>query len=200
MTDDPALSAANPFIGYVTRLRAGDATALEELVARYGPVIRLEARMRLRAPHLRAVLDSMDICQSVLKSFFTRAAAGQFSIDRPEDLNRLLVQMACNKSREAARREQAQKRDGRRTARLGEDTDGLAGASDPFEDLEWQELLLRGRALLSPAERGLADRRAADESWDEIAAALGGTPDQHRMQFKRAQDRIVAALGLGVEA
>ena len=30
--------------------------------------------------HLRAVLDSMDICQSVLKSFFLRAAAGQFDI------------------------------------------------------------------------------------------------------------------------
>jgi RNA polymerase sigma factor (sigma-70 family) len=200
MTENSAPSGENPFIGYITRLRAGDASALEELVARYEPVIRLEARMRLRAPHLRAVLDSMDICQSVLKSFFTRAAAGQFSIDRPEDLNRLLVQMACNKSKEAARKEQAQKRDGRRTARLGEDTDGLAGAADPFEDLEWKELLVRGRELLDPEERLVADRRVAGESWDEIAAALGGTPDRHRMQLKRAQDRIVAALGLGAEA
>ena len=199
MTETLAFPGDNPFITYITRLRAGDASALEELVARYEPVIRLEARMRLKAPHLRAVLDSMDICQSVLKSFFTRAAAGQFSIDRPEDLNRLLVQMACNKSKEAARKEHAQKRDARKTARLGDETDLLAGSADPFEDLEWRELLIRGRELLEPDERIVADRRVAGDSWDDIAAALGGTPDRHRMQLKRAQDRIVAALGLGTE-
>jgi RNA polymerase sigma-70 factor (ECF subfamily) len=113
--------STNPFIEYVARLRSGDQAALEELVARYAPVIKLEARMRLRSPHLRAVLDSMDNSQSVLKSFFLRAAAGQFEIDRPEDLRKLLVQMACNKSLEAARHEYAQKRDARRSVGLGDD-------------------------------------------------------------------------------
>src|SRR5262245_16400052 len=115
MAHQPGLASDNPFLAYVTRLREHDELALQELIDRYAPVIRLEARMRLRSPHLRAVLDSMDICQSVLKSFFLRAAAGQFSIDRPEDLRRLLVQMACNKSLEAARREYAQRRDVRRS-------------------------------------------------------------------------------------
>lgn len=117
MSLDPAELANNPFVEYVARLRTGDEAALEELVERYAPVIRLEARMRLRSAHLRAVLDSMDICQSVLKSFFLRAAAGQFDIDRPEDLRRLLVKMACNKSLEAARKEYADKRDIRRSVR-----------------------------------------------------------------------------------
>jgi RNA polymerase sigma-70 factor (ECF subfamily) len=40
----------------------------------------------------------MDICQSVLASFFVRAAVGQFELDRPEPLVGLLIGMARNKS------------------------------------------------------------------------------------------------------
>lgn len=195
MSIDPS-PPENPFMAYVARLRSGDGAALEELVARYAPVIRLEARMRLRSPHLRAVLESMDICQSVLKSFFLRAAAGQFDIDRPEDLRKLLVQMACNKSREAARREFAQRRDARRTVGLGEDANQVSGGEDPADEVEWQELLLRGRQMLSADERLLAEGRAAGQTWDELAATIGGSPDQLRMQFARAQDRVAEALGL----
>jgi RNA polymerase sigma-70 factor (ECF subfamily) len=188
--------ANNPFVAYVSRLRAGDQAALEELVERYAPVIRLEARMRLRSAHLRAVLDSMDICQSVLKSFFLRAAAGQFDIDRPEDLRRLLVKMACNKSLEAARKEYADKRDARRSVSLGEEAHQVAGDDDPVGEVEWQELLMRGRQMLSADERRIAEGRAAGQSWEELAVSLGGTPDGLRMQLARAQDRVAAALGL----
>jgi RNA polymerase sigma factor (sigma-70 family) len=186
----------NPFVAYVSRLRSGDQAALEELVARYAPVIKLEARMRLRNPHLRAVLDSTDICQSVLKSFFLRAAAGQFDIDRPEDLRKLLVQMACNKSLEAARREYAQKRDARRSVGLGEEAHQVPGGEDPVEEVEWRELLLRGRQMLSAEERKLAEARADGRTWEEIANEFGGTPDGLRMQFSRAQARVAEALGL----
>ena len=196
-TDSPA-TADNPFVTYVSRLRTGDEAALEELVARYTPVIKLEARMRLRSPHLRAVLDSMDICQSVLKSFFLRAAAGQFDIDRPEDLRKLLVQMACNKSLEAARREYAQRRDARRSVKLGDEAHQVAGGEDPVEQVEWQELMLRGRQMLSPDERKIAEGRAAGSTWEELAAELGKTPDQLRMQLSRAQKRVAEALDLEV--
>lgn len=188
--------AGNPFVAYVARLRAGDQAALEELVERYAPVIKLEARMRLRLARLRAVLDSVDICQSVLKSFFLRAAAGQFEIDRPEDLRKLLVQMACNKSLEAARREYAQKRDARRSVTLGDEAHLVAGGADPVEEVEWQELLIRGRQMLSADERRVAEARIAGRTWDEIAAEVGGTPDGVRMQFRRAQTRVAEALGL----
>jgi RNA polymerase sigma factor (sigma-70 family) len=199
MTDDsPAATADNPFVSYVARLRAGDEAALEELVARYTPVIKLEARMRMRSPHLRAVLDSMDICQSVLKSFFLRAAAGQFDIDRPEDLRKLLVQMACNKSLEAARREYAQRRDARRSVTLGDEAHQVAGGDDPGGEVEWEELLLRARQMLSPDERRIAEGRAAGRTWDELAAEMGKSPDQLRMQLARAQKRVAEALDLEV--
>jgi RNA polymerase sigma factor (sigma-70 family) len=188
----------NPFVGYVARVRTGDESALEELVARYTPVIRLEARMRLRSPHLRAVLDSMDICQSVLKSFFLRAAAGQFDIDRPEDLRRLLVKMACNKSMEAARREYADRRDARRSVEMGDEAHQVAGSEDPVGEVEWGELLLRARQMLSPEEKLIAEGRASGQTWEELATTLGGTPDRLRMQLNRAQSRVAAALGLEV--
>jgi ECF sigma factor len=197
MADD-GRQVENPFATYVARLRTGDQAALEELVARYTPVIKLEARMRLRSPNLRAVLDSMDICQSVLKSFFLRAAAGQFDIDRPEDLRKLLVQMACNKSLEAARHEYAQKRDARRSVGLGDEAHQVPCENDPVDEVEWQELLLRGRQMLSPSEQRLAEARAAGQTWDEIAMIVGGSPDGLRMQFTRAQARVAKALGLEI--
>jgi RNA polymerase sigma factor (sigma-70 family) len=192
-------SLENPFVEYVTRLRMGDEAALEELVANFAPIIRLEARMRLRSPHLRAILDSMDICQSVLKSFFRRAAAGHFEIDRPEDLRRLLVQMSCNKSLEHVRREHAQRRDARRSVPLGDVGEMISAVEDPGGEVEWRELLIRGRQLLTPEERQIAELRHEDLTWDAIAKKLGGTPDQHRMRLTRAQERVAAALGLEVD-
>jgi RNA polymerase sigma-70 factor (ECF subfamily) len=196
MSLDPDHLTENPFVSYVARLRAGDEAALEELVARYTPVIRLEARMRLRSSRVRAVLDSMDICQSVLKSFFMRAAAGQFDIDRPEDLRKLLVKMACNKSLEAARKEYAEKRDIRRSVALGDEAHQVPGGEDPVGEAEWQELLLRGRQMLSTDERQIAEGRSAGQTWEELAASIGGSPDGLRMQLARAQGRVAAALGL----
>lgn len=190
----------NPFIAYISRVRAGEESALEELVSQYEPIIRLEARMRLRSPRLRSVLDSMDICQSVLKSFFMRAAAGQFSIDRPEELRRLLVQMACNKSLEHVRREYAQRRDVRRSVALGDDAANIPDEADPMAEVEWQELLLRGKQMLSPQEQVIAAARQQGQTWDQIATELGGTPDKHRMQLNRAIERVAACLGLEVSA
>ncbi len=70
---------------FIGRIRQGDEVAAEELVRRYEAEIRLEVRgwLRLRNPALRRVFDSMDICQSVLASFFARAAMGDFDLDEP---------------------------------------------------------------------------------------------------------------------
>src|SRR5437764_5832423 len=110
------------------RLRAGDGTAAAELVRRYEPEIRRAVRVRLTDPRLRRVLDSLDVCQSVLGNFFVRVAAGQLQLDRPENLLRLLVTMARNKVLDHARRQQAARRDQRRVAT---DDLGLEAVADP---------------------------------------------------------------------
>src|SRR5262245_32578317 len=92
-----------PFRELITRVRAGDDRAAADLVARYEPAIRRAVRFRLTDPALRRTCDSMDVCQSVLMSFFVRAASGQYELDTPEQLLRLLTAMARNKLLNQAR-------------------------------------------------------------------------------------------------
>jgi hypothetical protein len=80
------------FLTLIRRVRAGDHTAAAELVKRYLPAVRRVIRLQLRDSPLRRVLDSMDVCQGVLASFFIRAASGQYELDRPGQLVRLLPQ------------------------------------------------------------------------------------------------------------
>ena len=65
-------------------------------------------------PRLRRACDSLDLCQAVLGSFFVRVAAGQYEVDAPEQLLKLLATMLRNKVSKLARHEQAERRDQRR--------------------------------------------------------------------------------------
>ena len=84
------MSEDTAFMDLIRRVRAGDEQASAELVRRYEPAIRIAVRVRLNDPGLRRLFDSMDICQSVLGSFFVRAALGQFELDNPDQLLKLL--------------------------------------------------------------------------------------------------------------
>ena len=81
MSESP--SRPEPFRELIARVRAGDEQAAAELVRRYEPAIRRAARVRLVDTRLNRLLDSMDICQSVLASFFVRAGSGSSSWTRP---------------------------------------------------------------------------------------------------------------------
>src|SRR5262245_33717420 len=107
----------NLFAELMARVRAGDAIAAEELVRRYEPAIRVVVRTHLIDRNLRRLFDSMDVCQSVLGSFFVRLAAGQYDIAEPGQLVALLVKMTRNKVAMQARRHRQAKRDARRVDR-----------------------------------------------------------------------------------
>src|SRR5262245_284793 len=106
------------FADFIKRIRAGDADAAEELVRRYEPAVRLEVSRRLGDRRLRRLFDSMDVCQSVLASFFLRAAAGQYELGQPTQLIRLLVAMARNKVAHQVRDQRRARRDYRRAEAL----------------------------------------------------------------------------------
>jgi RNA polymerase sigma factor (sigma-70 family) len=185
------------FADFVGRIRAGDERAAADLVGRYEPVIRVVVRTRLGDRRLRRVLDSMDLCQSVLASFFTRAAAGQYDLERPEQLVRLLVAIARNKVAFQARRQRAGNRDLRRDVPLAAGDWDVAGAGpSPSRVASGRELLAEFRRRLSVEERRLADLRAEGRGWTEIATELGGTAQARRMQLARALDRVARVLGL----
>jgi DNA-directed RNA polymerase specialized sigma24 family protein len=186
-----------PFAEFVRRIRAGDADAARELVSRYEAAVRLEVRVRLIDPRLGRVFDSMDICQSVMASFFVRAAAGQFELEQPQDLVKLLAAMARNKLAFHVRKERAGCRDNRRIEAVpSEDVEGARAGPSPSEEVAGRELLVAFRQKLSDEERQLADRRARGEGWADIATVLGGTADARRKQLERAVDRVSRQLGL----
>jgi RNA polymerase sigma-70 factor (ECF subfamily) len=193
------MTADDSFAAFLGRVRAGDEEAARELVRKYEAAIRLEVRVRLRQRQLRRFFDSMDICQSVLGSFFVRAALGQFDLDRPEELFRLLVAMTRNKLAYQVRKQRAKSRDCRRVADVPvQEVEVTSGDPGPGQVAAGREALEQFRGRLSAEERRLADLRAQGRAWAEIAQCMGGTPQARRMQLARAADRVARELGLEV--
>jgi RNA polymerase sigma-70 factor (ECF subfamily) len=185
------------FRDLISRVRAGDAQAAADLVRYYEPTIRLVVRRRLTDPALRRLLDSMDICQSVLASFFVRAALGHYELDTPGHLLRLLTVMARNKLHSHARHQQAARRDYRRLQPDGPpEGEFIDPRSNPSQVVADRELLREFRRRLSEEERLLAEQRALGRAWSEIAAEVGGSPDGLRMRLSRGIERVTHELGL----
>src|SRR5262249_30165823 len=153
-----AMAEDKTFADFIRRIRAGDAEAAAELVRRYESVIRVEVRHRLSDPRLRRLFDSMDISQSVLASFFLRASTGQYELDEPAQLVKLLVGRARNKLAFQARKQRALRRDHRRVEALDPERCGVpASDPSPSQVIANQEMLALVRQRLSAEERQLAD-------------------------------------------
>jgi RNA polymerase sigma-70 factor (ECF subfamily) len=190
------MSEASEFPQLVQRVRGGDGAAAAELVRRYEPAIRRSARLRLD-PRLRRVCDSMDICQAVLGSFFIRAASGQYDLDKPEQLLKLLATMVRNKLTSARRGQRAACRDDRRLeAGNLEEWGATAAGASPSREVAARELLQEAHRLLSAEEQHLVNLRHEGRDWAAIAAELGGTPDALRLKLARALARVAKQLGL----
>jgi RNA polymerase sigma-70 factor (ECF subfamily) len=194
------MSDAIPFADLIARVRGGDARAAEDLVRRYETAVRISVRARLNNPELRRQFDSIDVCQSVMASFFVRMAAGQYDLESPGQLIALLVKMARNKLGMQARYHQRDRRDVHRQEGLdGPAEHAPAADPTPSRQVEGKELLEALRAKLTDEERAVADLRAQGKGWPEIAEQLGGTADGLRKQLKRALDRVAPDLGLDAE-
>src|SRR3954469_21475389 len=130
------------FQDLIRRVRAGDDVAAAELVRTYESAIRRAARVRLVDSRLRRLFDSMDVCQSVLASFFVRAALGQYELDRPEQLLKLLVDMSRKKLVDRAREQGAARRDYRRAQGGGPNaSEAIAATPSPSQQVAARELL-----------------------------------------------------------
>jgi RNA polymerase sigma-70 factor (ECF subfamily) len=192
------MSQAQSFADFLRRIRRGDEQAAIELVQRYEPLIRREVRLGIEDERLNRAFDSMDVCQSVLASFFVRAATGEYDLEEPQHLVRLLVSMARNKLASKARMEHRQRRDNRRVAAANPDTlDEIADQQpSPSEILSHRELLERMRASLTDEERNIADLRGQGLAWEQVAERLGGSGQARRMQLTRGIERVGRELGL----
>lgn len=185
------------FQDLIQRVRDRDQDAARELTERYEKVIRRVVRTHLRDGRLRQVMDSMDVCQSVLASFFVRTALGQYELESPEHLINLLTTITRNKLTNQINRHRAQRRDVRKNMTIEAEGVHVADrASDPSEQASAREILEKVRSRLDPQERYLADQRALGRTWRELADELGGTDVALRKKLTRALDRIMADLGI----
>jgi len=195
------MSEEDAFRDLIRRVRAGEQSAATELVRQYEPEIRRAIRLRLTDPRLNRVLDSMDICQSVMANFFVRVHAGQFDLERPDQLLRLLVTMARNRLLDQARRQQAGRRDGRRVDAGGDErlaNVADAGVGTPSQIISERELVQAVRGQMTDEERVLAEHRAQGKDWAEIAKEVGSTPEAVRKKLSRAMDRVTRRMGIDV--
>jgi RNA polymerase sigma-70 factor (ECF subfamily) len=194
------MSEAPAFEELIRRVRSWDQEAAAELVRRYEPAIRRAIRFRLANARLGNLLDSMDICQSVLRSFFVRAASTQYDLDTPEQVLKLLTAMARNKLASQARKQHSLRRDNRRASAIGDAGSQLVASGDsPSADIVVRDLQQEIRRRLATDEWKLLELRNQGHDWAEIAAQVGGVAETLRKRLARAIDRVVDELGLDDE-
>ncbi len=123
MTADEPLNSdePNPVIGpdsqamatdksLLTRYRRGDDDAATELYLRYADRLRALATHQTSS-QLQQRVDADDMVQSVFRTFFRRAAIGQYDIPEGDELWKLLLVIGLNKIRYAGVYHRADKRD-----------------------------------------------------------------------------------------
>jgi RNA polymerase sigma-70 factor (ECF subfamily) len=180
------------FAELLSQVRAGDERAAAELVREYQPMVERVVRVRLAHGRLGHVVGVSDVCQSVMASFFVRAALGQYELKTPEDLLRLLGVMARNKATDQQRRH--------RNAQAHVELEGVSesvlasAAPSPGQALELSRLAREVRGRLSPELQQVMELRAQELSWEEIAERFGEKADALRKRMARAVDEIAAAF------
>jgi RNA polymerase sigma factor (sigma-70 family) len=97
------------------RLRGGQPDAATQLYLRYAKRLHALAAGQCGAD-LAARLDPEDIVQSVFRTFFRRAALGQYDVPEGEELWKLFLVIGLNKIRATGAYHRAAKRDVRATA------------------------------------------------------------------------------------
>ncbi len=181
----------------IERVRARDEDAARQLAERYESVIRRVVRINMRDSRLRRTVESMDVCQSVLKSFFVRTALGQYELETPEQLIRLLTVITKNKIANEANRARAQRRDVGRNVPIDDSAHRLpAPESDPSEQASARELVAIVCSRLGERERFLAEQRVLGRTWTELAEQLGESDEALRKRFTRSVDQVMSDLGL----
>jgi len=183
---------------WVSGLTQGDDAVVREFWDRYGPMLQRVAanhmgdRLRLRA-------GPEDVVQSVCRTFFRRARAGQFQFDDGDALWRLMCALTLTKVRELARHHRRGKRSFDRE--IGSDAEG-GGPMDSVADAgaapddaalfadEFDRLL----GSLDEEERALVDLKLQDLTHDQAAERLGVSERTVRRLFQRVQAKLSKSL------
>lgn len=191
------MSRPPTFSELMESVRRGDVEALDKLLFEYGDAVRREARFTLLDTRLRRFIGESDIYQTVVMRFVAGLREGNFLIDSPEDLIRLLKGIARTRVAELVRYWHAQRRNLSREADLkASGTEQLSTLdAGPLELLAQAESLQQVNSRLSALDQKIFAWRDVGQTWSEIAARLDATSaDAVRKQHERALAKVAADL------
>jgi RNA polymerase sigma-70 factor (ECF subfamily) len=157
--------------------RAGDEQAAEKLVQRYTDRLLALARRHM-GQRLASRVDPEDIVQSVFRTFFVRAREGQFTLQDPDGLLKLLTRITLHKTLRQANFHRAAKRDLQLEAVSGPDTQELIARmfdAEPSPDAvhAFVDQLEHFFGRLDPLQRQVLELRMQGCGTGEIARQLG---------------------------
>jgi RNA polymerase sigma factor (sigma-70 family) len=184
------------FDDLVHRMRLGDDAATAEIFHRYAADVKRIVSAWMRIDRIRRLADPSDIYQSVMASFFIRAALGRYDIAGPDQLKALLVRIARHKVADVVRGR------GARASFVPIGGNGLSWmdpadpAKGPASQVMWKDLLQKFRDRFTEAERRVSDLRMLGYNWEEVGAALGERPGTVRTRLDRALKRICREIQL----
>jgi RNA polymerase sigma factor (sigma-70 family) len=169
--------------------RSGDEEAARQLVDRYAERLTALARKRI-SERLSSRIDPEDITQSVFRTFFLRAREGQFQVQGPDDLCKLLTRITIHKTlRQVAYHKRARRDPGQETAQQGSGDAILqiicAADPTPQEAAVFLDELEHFLAEFRPEDQQILALRMEGYSNTEIAHKLGITDRTVRRLMER---------------
>jgi RNA polymerase sigma factor (sigma-70 family) len=175
---------------FVERLNRSTDSAAAELDLRYRQRLRSLVERELNHS-LRSREDPEDVVQTVFRTYFRRAAQGEFCIASGADLWALLARITRRKILKRAEYHQAGKRSRRAEVALPANLEGSRDPG-PVDATIVAELVERTLHGLDPRAAGVFRSRLAGCTEKEIAAQLSCTRAEVRMHLKRIRDRLAA--------
>jgi RNA polymerase sigma-70 factor (ECF subfamily) len=169
--------------------RAGDEDAARQLFDRYVAQLVALARRRI-GQRIASRVDAEDIVQSVFRTFFHRFREGQFHIDDPDDLCKLLARITIHKTLRQIAFHRRAKRDATLEAGQGDgDKDHLMAVLSreptPEETSAFLDQMEHFLELLRPEDRRILEMRMEGYSNVEIARRLNITDRKIRRLMER---------------
>jgi RNA polymerase sigma-70 factor (ECF subfamily) len=173
-------------------LQAGDEDAARQLFDRYAEQLVVLARRRI-SQRLASRIDAEDIVQSVFRTFFHRAKQGQFHLEEPDDICKLLARITAHKTfRQIAFHRRAKRDAGQETAQ-GDDAQDLLmklmmAEPSPEEATAFLDQLQHFFGKLADAERRILELRMEGYNNVEIAHRLGISDRKIRRLMERVRE------------
>jgi RNA polymerase sigma-70 factor (ECF subfamily) len=177
------------------RFRAGEEDAATRLYLRYAR--RLEALAKAQSGKaLAARLDPEDIVQSVFRTFFRRASAGQYDVPEGEELWKLFLVISLNKIRALGAFHRAAKRDASATCSTSQGIEAPEiAARDDEQPLRMLRMVIDELlAELPEAHRKMVELRIAGHEVNDIASATGRAKRSVERVLQQFRERLAKLL------